>query len=253
MQWVPAAWPFSALICVESIMRTQPTRLVPAQLPDEAIPPPWFEQWLAMLPELSMLATVIIFVTGGMGPYQVEMPILMLALFADGATLMAFSSLIDIATRLKKPMPWWLAIPVGLGVLVMNGEVIEMLGLVWSQGLVVFLPFTWTLLDRIRQLWTLPPATAMEKIRRRTMTFDRLYVGLFVVGMWLFIGLALMATGVTGIEDFFGPQAIVLIGIVFYSIAAFNAWRVYQPAFSRRPRSLLPQMDKGESTSLDPL
>jgi hypothetical protein len=234
-------------------MRTQPTRLVPAHVLDEAIPPPWFEQWLAMLPELSMLTTVIIFAIDGIGPYQIEMPILMLALFADGATLMAFSSLIDIATRLKKPMPWWLAIPVGIGVLVMNGEAIEMMDLAWSQGLVVFLPFTWTLLDRIRQLWTLPPATAMEKIRRRTMTFDRLYVGLFVVGLWLVIGMALTVAGVTEFQDFFGPRVIVFIGIVFYSIAAFNAWRVYQPAFSKRPRSLLPHMDKGQSTSLDPL
>jgi hypothetical protein len=234
-------------------MRTQPTRLVAAQVREEAIPPPWFEQWLAMLPELSMLATVIIFAIDGIGPYQIDMSILMLALFADGATLMAFSSLIDIATRLKKPMPWWLAIPVGVGVVVMNGEAIEMLDLAWSQGLVVFLPFTWTLLDRIRQLWTLPPATAMEKIRRRTMTFDRLYVGLFVVGLWLVIGMALTVSGVVEFQDFFGPRVIVFIGIVFYSIAAFNAWRVYQPAFSRRPRSLLPHMDKGQSASLDPL
>jgi hypothetical protein len=234
-------------------MRTQPTRLVAAQVLEEAIPPPWFDQWLAMLPELSMLATVIIFAIDGIGPYQIDMTILMLALLADGATLMAFSSLIDLASRLKKPMPWWLALPVGIGVLAINGEVIEMLDLAWSQGLVVFLPFTWTLLDRVRQLWTLPPATAMEKIRRRTMTFDRLYVGICVIVVWLVGGIALLVSGFCAIEDLFGARVLIVVGTAFYSIAAFNAWRVYQPAFSKRPRSLLPHMDKGQSASLDPL
>lgn len=206
-----------------------------------------------MLPELAMLATVLVFAINGIGPYQIDMSVLMLAMFADGATLLAFSSLIDVASRLKKPMPWWLALPLGAGILAINGEVIEMLGLVWSQGLAVFIPFTWTLLDRIRQLWTLPLASPMEKIRRRTMTFDRLYVGLCFMGIWIVCVLASVLSGLAAIEDFSGSQALIVVGVSFYAIAAFNAWRVYQPAFSRHPRSLVPHLDKLQASSLDPL
>ncbi len=200
-----------------------------------------------------MLGTVLFFAIDGIGSYRIDMPVLMLAVLADGATLLAFSSLIDLASRLKKPMPWWLALPMGAGVLALNREVIDMLGLAWSQGLAVFIPFTWTLLDRIRQLWTLPLASPMEKIRRRTMTFDRLYVGLCMMAIWIVCVLVAVLSGLAGIDDFTGPGALIVVGIGFYAIAAFNAWRVYQPAFSRRPRSLLPHFDNGQASTLDPL
>ena len=211
------------------------------------------EAWQAMLPELSMLGTVLFFAFDGIGPYRIDMPLLMLTLLADGATLLAFSSLIDVASRLKKPMKWWLALPLGAGILALNKEVLDALGLVWSQGFVVFIPFAWTLFDRIRQLWTLPLASPMEKIRRRTMTFDRLYVGLCFMAAWIVCVLAGVLTGFAAIEDFTGSRALIVMGTGFYAIAAFNAWRVYQAAFSRRPRSLLPYFDGGQVTSLDPL
>ena len=200
-----------------------------------------------------MLGIVLFFAIDGIGPYRIDMLGLMLAVLADGATLMAFSSLIDVASRLQKPMKWWWALPLGAGILALNHEVIDMLGLAWSQGLAVFMPFMWTLLDRIRQLWTLPLASPMEKIRRRTMTFDRLYVGLFMMVALIVCVLAGVLTGFAAIEDFFGSRALIVFGIGFYGIAAFNAWRVYQPAFSRQPRSLLPRVDDGQASSLDPL
>ena len=200
-----------------------------------------------------MLGTVLFFAIDGIGLYRIDMPVLMLAVLADGATLMAFSSLIDVASRLKKPMKWWLALPLGVGILAFNQEVVDMLGLAWSQGLAVFIPFTWNLLDRIRQLWTLPLASPMEKIRRRTMTFDRLYVGLFIMVALIVCLLAGVFTGFAAIEDFFGSRALIAVGVSFYAIAAFNAWRVYQPAFSRQPRSLLPRVDNGQASYLNPL
>lgn len=206
-----------------------------------------------MLPELTMLATVLVFAIDGIGPWNVEMPVLMLAMMADGATLLAFSSLVDVASRLKKPLPLWLALPLGVGILALNREVIEMLDLAWSQGLAVFIPFSWTLLDRIRQLWTLPSASPIEKIRRRTMTFDRLYVGICMIAAWIVCVLAGVLTGLAAIEDFTGARAMIIVGIGFYAIAAFNAWRVYRPAFSQQPRSLLPFIDGGQASSLDSL
>lgn len=235
-------------------MRSQPSPINdPSASSESFAPPAWSEVWLAMLPELTMLGTVLFFAINGIGSYRIDMDLLMLALLADGATLLAFSSLIDVASRLKKPLPWWLALPIGTGILVLNGEVVDMLGFAWSQGLAVLIPFTWTLLDRIRQLWTLPPASDIEKIRRRTMTFDRLYVGIFTMVIWIVCVLIGVLSGLASIEDFTGSRALVVVGVSFYGIAAFNAWRVYQPTFSRLPRSLIPRLDKGNASSLDPL
>ena len=41
--------------------------------------------------------------------------------------------------------------------------------------------------------------------------------------------------------------------LVFYGVSAFNAWRVHQPGFERRPRSLCPWIDGGQASYLDPL
>jgi hypothetical protein len=45
----------------------------------------------------------------------------------------------------------------------------------------------------------------------------------------------------------------VTVALVFYGIAAFNAWRVHQPAFAKRPTSLVPWLDRGDGTNLSPL
>ena len=235
-------------------MRTQPSRFNASPIPSGEHPrSARTEQWFAMLPELAMLATVAVFAVGGLGPFRVHSEVLMLALAADAATLLAFSTLIDLASRLKKALPWWLGLPVGFGILVLDREVVDMLGLAWSQGMAVFLPFAWTLLERVRQLWTLPSAAPIEKIRRRTLTFDRLYVGIVVMALLVLSIMLTVVTGLAAIEDFSGPTAVTVIGTVFYATAAFNAWRVYRPEFSRRPRSLLPRIDQGQASSLDSL
>lgn len=224
-----------------------------AALDLDAAPPGHGDRLLAMLPELSMLGVVVVFAIGGIGPFEVDMPTLMLALMADGVTLLAFSSLVDVASRLRKPLPWWLGLPLGAGILALDREVLGFLDLAWSQGMTVFLPFAWTLLERIRQLWTLPLATPLEKIRRRTLTFDRLYVGVAMMALWIAIAIFSVLTGLATIEDCSGPLAMSVTGIAFYAIAAFNAWRVHRPAFGLRPRSLLPGIDGGQAHSLDPL
>jgi hypothetical protein len=206
-----------------------------------------------MLPELTMLGAVWIFAMGGVGGLHVSSSMLTLTMIADGATLMAFSSLVDVASRLKKALPWWLGIVAGVGILAFNNEVVGMLGIAWTQGLAVFLPFAWSLFDRVRQLWTLPSAPSIEKIRRRTLTFDRLYVGIVIMALWIAGIVLAVISGFAVIEDLSGPVALIAGGTAFYAIAAYNAWRVYRPAFCQRPRSLLHRMDQGQATSLDPL
>jgi hypothetical protein len=65
------------------------------------------------------------------------------------------------------------------------------------------------------------------------------------------LGIALLSED--GAQLLFGPIMPTTIGLAFYGIAAFNAWRVHRPSFAQRPRSLVPWLDKGEGTYLSPL
>ena len=200
-----------------------------------------------------MLIAVAVFAYGSVYGSTIEMPTLTLALVADGATLLAFASLIDVATRLRKTPPWWLAMIIGVGILAFNGDVIGMLGIALSQGAWIFVPFAWSLIERIRELWTLPSASPLEKIRRRTLVFDRLYVGIAIMGLWICAGLVMVFVGDKGIESFFDVRLLIIVGLVFYAIAAANVWRVHGSAYAQRPSSLMPWFDKGNAVQLDPL
>lgn len=206
-----------------------------------------------MLPELAMLIAVAVFAYGSVYGSTIEMPTLTLALVADGATVLAFASLIDVATRLRKTPPWWLAMIIGVGILAFNGDVIGMLGIAWSQGAWIFVPFAWSLIERIRELWTLPSASPLEKIRRRTLVFDRLYVGLAIMWLWIGAGLVMVFVGDNGIESFFDVRLLLIVGLAFYAIAAANVWRVHGSAYAQRPSSLMPWFDKGNAVQFDPL
>lgn len=206
-----------------------------------------------LLPELAMLATLLMFAHGGIGPTAVHYELLLLAMLVDGASLMCFSTLIDIATRLRRSPPWWLVLLIGAGVLAAYPDVWQTLMLAWHRGLWVFLPFAWSVGERIREMWTLPGASDLEKIRRRTLVFDRLYVGVAMMVVWVAVVLAIVATSDVGIEVISDHRAMIAAGVAFYSVAAFNVWRVHRPAFATRPRSLLPGIDKGEGARLDSL
>lgn len=184
---------------------------------------------------------------------RLDPTLIWIALVAEGASLMFFCTLVDIATRVRKRPPWWLAILLVGAVLLVYPELIHVLRLAWSEGLWVFLPLAWSLVERVRELWTLPLAADDEKIRRRTLTFDRLWTG-FVLGMIAAVcclGLAWLSE--EGSLVLHRPIVPVSIGLLFYGIAAFNVWRVYQSAFAKRPSSLLPWLDRGEGTHLSPL
>ncbi len=99
---------------------------------------------------------------------------MLIAAFADGATLMASSTLIDVASRLQKAPSWWVAPLVVVGLFMFFPETWQMLQIIWNLGAWVMLPFTWSIVERVRQIWTLPAASRPEKIRRRTLTVDRL-------------------------------------------------------------------------------
>ncbi len=205
-----------------------------------------------VLPELSMFLAVVLLLINPDGLLTPHPMAITVAVAAEGVTLMFFCTLVDIASRVQRRPPWWVVILIVGGLLLMYPEVINVLRMAFEEGLWVFLPLAWSFFERLRELWTLPGVSKAEKIRRRTLTFDRLWVGLVigVVAVAVVIGVAMLSEG--GFEAVLGPAISVTV-LVFYGIAAGNAWRVHQPAFAQRPTSLVPWLDRGEGKYLSPL
>jgi len=207
----------------------------------------------AVLPELSMLLSVTVFATGGIGMVRVDEEAIILLLVTEALTMSGFATLIDIATRLRKPLPYWLAVLVGAGALALNGHIVMALEFTWSQGAWIFIPFAWSLLERIRELWTMPSASRLEKIRRRTLVFDRLYIGVHMIWLGFAVALVLLLSDPSADILFSGPYILIIVGLAFYALATINALRVHGARFAARPSSLLPWFDKGDGSYLDPL
>jgi hypothetical protein len=206
-----------------------------------------------LLPELSVVATLAWFLFGPEHLLKPSSDGLMFAAMADGATLMLSATLVDVASRLKRMLPWWLLLLIAVGILLMYPDTFAMLTMGWAMGFWIFLPFAWSLIERLRELWTLPSASPIEKIRRRTLTFDRLYTGLIIGGVCVagMIINALLNEG--SMELGLTERVLPWLMLAFYSVAAFNAWRVHRPGFSKRPRSLWPWIDQDQATYLDPI
>jgi hypothetical protein len=205
------------------------------------------------LPELSVLLLCAWIVFAPPGYRRPDPGALMFAVMADGATLMLSATLVDVASRMRTAPPWWLGILISAGILIVYPDTIMLLREAWSLGLGIFAPFAWSIIERLRELWTLPAASTLEKIRRRTLTFDRLYSALIVGGVSTIAALVLAICNDGSFPVHLFEQGAPWVVLVFYAIAAFNAWRVHTPAFARRPRSLWPWIDQGQNTYLNPL
>ncbi len=232
-------------------MRTRPGPL-PVDRPPEAPPHP-AAVLSKLLPEFSVLILVSCLLLAPEWAWMVRPEALLFVAMADGATLMMSATLVDLASRLKKPPPWWLA-PLALGgILLAYPDTIEVLKLGWSLGVWVFLPFAWSIIERVREIWTLPLASPLERIRRRVLTFDRLYTGIVLIGVSIVLLLVHLLVLGNPISDLRIDDRLPWLLLAFYSVSAANVIRVYRPRFAQRPSSLFPGMDAGQSVSLDPL
>ena len=172
----------------------------------------------------------------------------------EAATLFLMFTLVDVATRMRRPPPWWLGIAVVVGLVIIYPDVIALVVAGWQLGLWVFLPLLWSLMERFRELWTLPDASRIERFRRRALSNGR--VASAVVISALFIATLLIHAALQSGE--FDPDVVIYqYGVpllaVFYLLAAFDAWRVHRPAFGIKPRSLWPFLDMGDTDRVDPL
>ena len=206
-----------------------------------------------LLPELSVLLLFIVLVLAPEQAWWINQDALGFGVMADGATLMLSATLIDIASRIQRPPPWWLAPIILIGMFLMYPDAWLALKAGWSLGFWCFLPFAWSILERLREMWTLPAASRIEKIRRRTLTFDRLYTALVVAGLWIGGGLVWMLASGGEFGQVFDLSRMLWALLAFYAINVFNVVRVHRTSFGQRPRSLLPWIDGGQAVYLDPL
>jgi hypothetical protein len=229
-------------------MTTSPEAEPVAAAPDERV-------WITLLPELATLVVLVALLFGGVpqgwGLDLQQTPVLIAMI--EGATVLLMWSLIDVATRLRAPPPWWLGVAIILGLLFAYPDVGSLLAWAWNQGLWVFLPVAWSVLERLRELWTLPRASRLEKLRRRALSGARVYTALFL-GAGLVLAMLGNVVFGSGFDGSAGWMQRLQLGLLcaFYAIAAADAWRVHRPAFERRPRMLWrPAHD--DTTHLDPL
>jgi hypothetical protein len=172
---------------------------------------------------------------------------------ADVVMLMASCTLIDIASRLRCAPPWWIAPFAALGLLLLTPGLFGFVAYGFELSWLIIAPFLWSVVERLRELWTLPTATTLEKIRRRTLTFDRLYVGVIIAVSGMVFGFAAYMVFDIELSTWINPAGLWIVW-GFYAISCYNVWRVHRAAFANRPRSLLPKwMDQGDSTYLNAL
>ena len=158
---------------------------------------------------------------------------LIFVLFIEGGFLLMTATLVDIATRLKKQPPLWLAILIVGGVALFSGYPFQMLMMAWQAGLVVFLPLLLSLIERAVTLWRMPNRTRLEKIAARALISNRITTGLGIAALFT-------AGSLTGLFESWavGQWPAFLSGALYFLIAAFDDWRVRGPGFAERQRVL---------------
>lgn len=204
-----------------------------------------------MLPELSAVITLLWVALGSPWIPQFNPEAVSFMLVAEAGSLLFFCTLIDIATRIERRPPVWLGLLIIGAVVVLNGYMLKVLILAWDQGFWVFLPLLWSVLDRGRALWLLPGASRLEKIRRRTLTFDRLHIGILVSVISLAVALFIIVKPDSDVSLLLNPRLHAALGTIFYATMAFDAWRVYRPQFEPQMRQLLPWVKSKENQHLD--
>lgn len=206
-------------------------------------------------PEFAMLG-VAAAVALDAWPFEIDGRALLFgALFLEGATAMFLCTVVDVASRLSRRPPWWAALLLCAGLLAVYPDVLQLVAGALAEGWWVGLPVALTVGERLREVWTLPGQSVLEKQRRRALTFGRLYTLLVLAGAFMLPWLveSALAASVHGGEATRVPALLPWYAVGFYALCAFDALRVHRPAFADAPSNLWPRFDLGESARLDPL
>jgi hypothetical protein len=206
-------------------------------------------------PEFAMLA-VAAAVAVDAWPFGVDARALLFgALFLEGATAMFLCTVVDVASRLRRPPPWWAGLLLCAGLLALYPDVLQLVAGLLAEGWWVGLPVALTVGERLREVWTLPAQPPLEKQRRRALTFGRLFTLLVLAGAFMVPWLieSAIAASTHGGEATRVPALLPWYAVAFYALCAWDAIRVHHAAFAVAPSNLWPRFDLGESARLDPL
>lgn len=163
---------------------------------------------------------------------------LVFVLLVEGGFLMAQGTLVDIATRLRKRPPVWLAALIVAGVILLSHYTWDVLRMAWERGSLVFVPLLVSIAERGTVLWRMPGRPKTEKIAARALIANRITTGLALFGL---VTVAMViGTVFRDLYDFdmYGGMIVLMAGALYFGIAAFDDWRVRGPKFAERPRVL---------------
>lgn len=156
---------------------------------------------------------------------------LYLGLMFEGGFLMFQGTLTDIATRLKKRPPIWAVLLIGVVLLPFSVGTMDVLRVAYQSGAVVLIPLLVSLVDRFMVMWHMPDRTRVEKMAARALIGNRILTGLILGGLLTVVVLA----------DWWPSETVspfLVAGAVYFAIAAYDEWRVRQPRFAEKPRTL---------------
>jgi hypothetical protein len=235
-------------------------RAVPASSPEldsslEAIPGEPADRPLDVLPKLlPELSLALAFLAAAVLPERVGPRMretMYFVVLVEVLFCMGQGTLTDVATRMRKPPPWWLGMLILAGLLLFNMQVVGITaGVVREGGWLVAVPFLWSLVERGRELWTMPRASRLEKLRRRALVSGRMSLVLIGGGVAIAaMGISYLVDEVDGGGPFVERYAAWGLAALF-GLAAFDVWRVHRPAFASRPRALFGAFDPLRVTDL---
>lgn len=163
---------------------------------------------------------------------------LMFVLFVEGGFLMAQGTLVDIATRLRKRPPIWLAALIVIGVVIFSEYTWDVIRVAWERGSVVFVPLLVSLAERGTVLWRMPDRPQIEKIAARALIANRILTGVVLLG--LVVVSMLLSSAFPRLYDYsaHSSKIILFAAALYFAIAAFDDWRVRGPRFAEKPRVL---------------
>ena len=148
-------------------------------------------------------------------------------------------ALVEVASRRRQPPTLWVGLLTIAALLVFCPTVLMLAKWSWHGGVWVFLPFVWSMGERLRQLWTLPRASLLEKLRTRALAFDRFQTGL---SGYFVMFLVLVASLMVSDDPDFPYRAAGLVMpaflALFFAIACIDEIRVHGEGFARSPRRL---------------
>jgi hypothetical protein len=226
---------------------------------DEAVAPPetaaagWPAILAALVPELWLAGVALaVAIRPGLVSHELAGSLMFVAV-GELMFCMAQATLTDVATRLRRRPPLW-SIPLILVALgLFYPDTVHFLRVAWALGWPVFLPWAWSIVERGRELWTMPVASRLDKLRRRALVSGRMtlvLVGGGVATATLVAGYLIDPDGVPG----WAVERLAPWGLAAaFLAAAWDVVRVHLPAFARRPRALVPFIDPLHVRYLEPL